>query len=104
MKLRNPRVVLKRARELAEINPMMGHRGVRVGVTYPEIYEMQIRAVFEALVVLTKKKVKAHPQIMIPQISSVAELNHIKKIYDAYQKGDGGTAQDEVNHQLWYHD
>lgn len=80
------KVVLKRARELAEINPMMGHRGVRVGITYPEIYEMQIRAVFEALVELTKKKVKAHPQIMIPQISSIAELNHIKKIYDKIKK------------------
>ena len=80
------KIVLKRARELAEVNPMMGHRGVRVGVTYPEIYEMQIRAVFEALVELTKKKVKAHPQIMIPQISSIAELNHIKKIYDSIKK------------------
>ena len=80
------KIVLKRARELAEINPMMGHRGVRVGITYPEIYEMQIRSVFEALVVLTKKKVKAHPQIMIPQISSIAELNHIKKIYDTIKK------------------
>ena len=80
------KVILKRARELAEVNPMMGHRGVRVGITYPEIYEMQIRAVFEALVELTKKKVKAHPQIMIPQISSNAELNHIKKIYDSIKK------------------
>ena len=80
------KIVLKRARELAEVNPMMGHRGVRVGITYPEIYEMQIRAVFEALVELTKKKVKAHPQIMIPQISSIAELNHIKKIYDVIKK------------------
>ena len=78
--------ILKRARELAEINPMMGHRGVRVGITHPEIYEMQIRAVFEALVELTKKKVKAHPQIMVPQISSIAELNHIKKIYDIIKK------------------
>ena len=84
--LEKAKVVLKRARELAEVNPMMGHRGVRVGVTYPEIYEMQIRAVFEALVELTKKKVKAHPQIMIPQISSIAELNHIKKIYDEIKK------------------
>ena len=84
--LEKTKVVLKRARELAEINPMMGHRGVRVGVTYPEIYEMQIRAVFEALVVLTKKKVKVHPQIMIPQISSIAELNHIKSIYDSIKK------------------
>lgn len=79
-------IVLKRARELAEVNPMMGHRGVRVGVTYPEIYEMQIQAVFDALVDLTKQKVKAHPQIMIPQISSIAELNHIKKIYDSIKK------------------
>ena len=47
---------------------------------------MQIRAVFEALVELTKRKVKAHPQIMIPQISSIAELNHIKKIYDSIKK------------------
>ncbi len=55
------KIVLKRARELAEVNPMMGHRGVRVGITYPEIYEMQIKSVFEALVELTKKKVKASP-------------------------------------------
>ena len=80
------KIVLKRARELAEVNPMMGHRGVRVGITYPEIYEMQVRAVFEALVELTKGKVRAHPQIMIPQISSIAELNHIKKIYDKVKK------------------
>ena len=75
--------VLKRARDLAEVNPMMGHRGVRVGVTYPEIYEMQIRAVFEALAELSRKKIKARPQIMIPQISSVSELNHVKAIYDS---------------------
>ncbi|MBT5200888.1 MAG: hypothetical protein HOM02_03455, partial [Thaumarchaeota archaeon] len=84
--IKDAKIVLKRARELAEVNPMMGHRGVRVGITYPEIYEMQIRAVFEALVELTKKKVKAHPQIMIPQISSIAELNHIKEIYDRIKK------------------
>jgi len=74
--------VLERARDLAEINPMMGHRGVRVGITYPEIYEMQIRAVFEATAELIKQKVDARPQIMIPQVSSIAELNHIKRIYE----------------------
>ncbi len=84
--IENTRIILQRARELAEINPMMGHRGVRVGITYPEIYEMQIRAVFEAAAELAKKKVDAHPQIMIPQISNVAELNHIKKIYDKIKK------------------
>jgi pyruvate, orthophosphate dikinase len=76
------KTILERARDLAEINPMMGHRGVRVGITYPEIYEMQIRAVFEAAAELMKQKVDARPQIMIPQVSSIAELNHIKRIYD----------------------
>jgi len=80
------KTVLSRARELAEVNPMMGHRGVRVGITYPEIYEMQIRAVFEAAAELTKRKVNAHPQIMIPQVSSITELNHIKRIYDSIKK------------------
>ncbi|WP_268542957.1 pyruvate, phosphate dikinase [Candidatus Nitrosotenuis cloacae] len=76
------KIVLARAKELAEINPMMGHRGVRVGITYPEIYEMQIRAVFEAAAELAAQKVNAFPQIMIPQVGSIAELNHIKSIYD----------------------
>ena len=74
--------VLERAKELAEINRMMGHRGVRVGITYPEIYRMQITAVFEAAVDLAKKKINAKPQIMIPQVGSIAELNNIKDIYD----------------------
>ena len=74
--------VLNRAKELAEINPMMGHRGVRLGITYPEIYEMQINAVFEATADLIKKKINAKPQIMIPQVGSIEELNHIKSIYD----------------------
>ncbi len=73
---------LKRARDLAEVNPMMGHRGVRVGVTYPEIYEMQIAAVFDAAAELAKQGVDARPQIMIPQVSSIAELDHIRGIYD----------------------
>ena len=78
--------VLDRARELAEINPMMGHRGVRVAITYPEIYKMQITAVFEAAAQLAKIKVNAKPQIMIPQIGSLAELNYIKSIYDDVKK------------------
>ncbi len=73
--------VLERAKELSEINPMMGHRGVRIGITYPEIYRMQITAVFEATVDLVKKNVNAKPQIMIPQVGSVTELNHIEDIY-----------------------
>ena len=68
------RSVLERARNLAEINPMMGHRGVRLGITYPEIYEMQIRAVFEAAAELLKQKIDARPQIMIPQVLSLIHI------------------------------
>ena len=81
--LEQTKKILERAKDLAEINPMMGHRGVRVGITYPEIYDMQIRSVFEAAAELAKQKVDARPQIMIPQISSIQELNHIKKIYNS---------------------
>jgi len=75
------KTVLDRARNLAEVNPMMGHRGVRVGITYPEIYEMQIRAVFDAAIELMRQKIDARPQIMIPQVSSIEELNQIKDIF-----------------------
>ncbi len=74
---------LDRAKELAEVNPMMGHRGVRVGITYPEIYEMQIRAICEATAELTKEKIPVHPQIMIPQVGSASELRYVKAIYDS---------------------
>ncbi len=75
--------LLERAKELAEVNPMMGHRGVRVGITYPEIYEMQIRAICEAAAELAKEKADVHPQIMIPQVGNVTELEYIKKIYES---------------------
>ncbi len=81
--LEQTKKILERAKDLAEINPMMGHRGVRVGISFPEIYDMQIRSVFEAAAELAKQKVDARPQIMIPQISSIKELNHIKKIYNS---------------------
>ena len=81
--LANTKLVLARARELAEINPMMGHRGVRLGVTFPEIYEVQIRAICEAAGELAKTKIDARTQIMVPQVSSIEELNQIKKIYDS---------------------
>ena len=97
--IKRAETVLARAKELAEVNPMMGHRGVRVGVTYPEIYRMQIRAVFEALAILLKKGIKAYPQIMITQISSVDELNHIKKIYTEV-KGEIQAKNNNVNLQV----
>lgn len=78
--------ILERAKALAEINPMMGHRGVRMGITFTEIYEIQIRAICEATAELTKKNVNAQPQIMIPQVGSAEELVVIKRIYERVKK------------------
>jgi pyruvate,orthophosphate dikinase len=66
--------VRERADALHETNPMMGHRGVRLGVTYPEVSEMQIRAVLEAAAELHKRGIKALPEIMIPVTCDVAEV------------------------------
>ena len=68
----------RRITELQEFNPMLGHRGVRVGITYPEIYEMQVQAIFEAATQLAKEGVKVIPEVMIPLIGTVRELEEIK--------------------------
>jgi pyruvate,orthophosphate dikinase len=63
-----------RIAQLHELNPMLGHRGCRLGVTYPEITRMQARAILEAAAELTKKKIKVHPEIMVPLVGTRAEL------------------------------
>ncbi|MFA7328838.1 MAG: pyruvate, phosphate dikinase, partial [Candidatus Ratteibacteria bacterium] len=67
---------------LHESNPMMGHRGVRLGVTYPEVTEMQVRAIFESTVELLKEGKKVIPEIMVPVVGLAAELDDQKKIVD----------------------
>ncbi|MBV8733026.1 MAG: pyruvate, phosphate dikinase, partial [Acidobacteriia bacterium] len=74
--------LLKRVEELHEFNPMLGHRGCRLGITYPEITEMQARAIFEAAVQVAKKGVKVVPEVMIPLIGGAKELENQKKIVD----------------------
>jgi pyruvate,orthophosphate dikinase len=78
--------MLRRVKELSEINPMLGHRGVRVGITFPEIYEMQIRAVCEAAAELTKEGVKVEPQIMVPQVAAVNELATVRHMFEAVKR------------------
>ena len=63
---------------LHEFNPMLGHRGCRLGITYPEIYDMQARAIIEAAVRVSKDRVKVHPEIMIPLVGTLKELKMIK--------------------------
>ncbi|MEW6714272.1 MAG: pyruvate, phosphate dikinase [Nitrospirota bacterium] len=65
---------------LHEFNPMLGHRGCRLGITYPEIYAMQARAIMEAACQLAKRKVKVIPEIMIPLVGHVKELEAMKKV------------------------
>jgi len=67
-------------KSLHEFNPMLGHRGCRLGVTYPEIYEMQAQAIMEAACELAKQKVKVMPEIMIPLVGHVNELIAMKKV------------------------
>ena len=72
--------LLQRVEELHEFNPMLGHRGCRLGITYPEITEMQARAIFEAVVQVAKKGKKVIPEVMIPLIGGVKELEDQKAI------------------------
>jgi pyruvate,orthophosphate dikinase len=79
-KLKELRNVLKRVEELHEVNPMLGHRGCRLGITYPEITEMQARAIFEAAVAVQKKGIKVHPEVMIPLTATLKEMANQESI------------------------
>jgi pyruvate,orthophosphate dikinase len=70
-----PEKIAQRVRELHEFNPMLGHRGCRLGIAYPEITEMQARAVFEAAADVAKKKIKVKPEIMIPLVGFKKEFD-----------------------------
>ena len=74
--------MLRKVRALFETNPMLGHRGVRLGITFPEIYSMQIRAALEAAADCSKKGIDVHPQIMVPQVCTAEELKYVKKHVD----------------------
>ena len=75
-KLKELRNLLRRVEELHEFNPMLGHRGCRLGITYPEITEMQSRAIFEAAVAVEKEGIKTHAEVMIPLIATLKEMEN----------------------------
>ncbi len=74
------RLTLQKIKKLREINPMLGHRGVRLGITYPEIYEMQVQAILEAAGELIKQDVPVKVEIMIPQVCTAQELKRVHEI------------------------
>ena len=75
-------LMLRKVRILTEVNPMLGHRGVRLGITYPEIYRMQIRAILEAEAECAAKGLEVRPQMMVPQVCTAEELRWIKRYVD----------------------
>ena len=84
--LRRKQTILKMVRNLHEVNPMLGHRGVRLGISHPEIYAMQIRGILEATAECQKEGIEVHPEIMVPQVGEVKELEAIKKMTDELQE------------------
>jgi pyruvate,orthophosphate dikinase len=81
-----PAEIKKRGEMLHETNPMMGHRGVRLGITYPEVTEMQIKAIFEAAAELKKAGKSPKPELMVPVTCDVRELDVTKVIFDRVKK------------------
>lgn len=76
-------VVRRRVRELTEANPMLGHRGCRLGITYPEIYEMQARAIFEAAIEVARETGQAvSPEVMVPFVTAPREMALLKAVID----------------------
>jgi len=78
--------ILRKVRALHEVNPMLGHRGVRLGLTFPEIYTMQIRAILEAAAECQKTGIEVHPEIMVPQVCTAEELKRVKVWVDDIRK------------------
>jgi pyruvate,orthophosphate dikinase len=78
-------MMLDKVLELYEVNPMLGHRGVRLGMSYPEIYKMQIRSILEAAALCVKQKVPVEPEIMVPQVITAQELKTVKTYVDEIQ-------------------
>ncbi len=84
--VRKQRETLRKVKEMMEVNPMLGHRGVRLGITYPEIYRMQIQAIMEATAELVKEGVNVQPEIMVPQVCTAQELKWVYELTKKLQK------------------
>jgi len=83
---RSPERIKEKVAQLHELNPMLGHRGCRLGMTYPEISEMQARAIMEAACICAKEGVKVHPEIMIPLVGTMGEMKQQKDLVVAVAK------------------
>ncbi len=93
-------LMLKKVNELFEVNPMLGHRGVRLGISYPEIYRMQTRAILEATALCIEAGMSIHPEIMVPQVITVEELRKVKAIVLEEQQAVEAEHQIKLNFKL----
>ena len=84
--IRKQQETLRKVQEMKEVNPMLGHRGVRLGITYPEIYRMQIQAIMEATAELIKEGLDIQPEIMVPQVCTAQELKWVYELMKKVQK------------------
>jgi pyruvate,orthophosphate dikinase len=84
--IRKQQETLRKVKEMMEVNPMLGHRGVRLGITYPEIYKMQIQATLEAAAELIKEGFDIQPEIMVPQVCTAQELKWVYELVKKVQK------------------
>ena len=78
---RFPVTIAKQIERLQETNPMLGHRGCRLGVTQPQIYKMQVTALFTSAIRLVKEGITVYPEVMIPLIAEKEELLYLKRIF-----------------------
>jgi pyruvate,orthophosphate dikinase len=90
----------ERIESLHELNPMLGHRGCRLGITYPEVYDMQVEAIMAAACELAKKGVKVVPEIMIPLVGTVAELETLRKNADRVIREVFGRTKTKVKYAI----
>jgi pyruvate,orthophosphate dikinase len=84
--IRKQQETLRKVKEMMEVNPMLGHRGVRLGITYPEIYKMQIQGILEAAAELIKEGIDIQPEIMVPQVCTAQELKWVHQLVKKVQK------------------
>jgi pyruvate,orthophosphate dikinase len=84
--IRKQQDTLRKVKEMMEVNPMLGHRGVRLGITYPEIYRMQIQSILEAAAELIKEGIDIQPEIMVPQVCTAQELKWVYQLVKKIQR------------------
>ena len=96
----SPEKLRDRVRALAEANPMLGHRGCRLGITFPEIYEMQVRAIFEAAAAARREGERPNPEIMIPLVGTKGEFDRLRVLVDETARKVSAETREEVSYRV----